>query len=141
MDGAAGHVAIALLRAAPGRQATSRPVNAKETPLHDRSHRPSALPRTPARPIVEPDHPLPRFVGTEPCRTRPDDYFPTHYNHDRSEVRAAVLACRVCPQQNPCLAWALANPHLAPTGIWGATTPAERTALRRLINTGASSPP
>lgn len=42
--------------------------------------------------------------------------------------RAATKLCRSCPVQTACLRYALDNPELE--GVWGATTTAQRAALR-----------
>lgn len=52
-----------------------------------------------------------------------------------AEARAALAVCRRCPVLLPCRGWAVENGEDA--GIWGATTAAQRRALRR----AADSPP
>ncbi len=47
---------------------------------------------------------------------------------------AAIQVCRVCPVRDPCLDHALAVPE--PHGVWGGTTPEQRTAI-----THAEHPP
>ena len=73
--------------------------------------------------------PMPTFTGTEPCKLRPDGFFLAKYTRS-PEVRAAKEACHTCPLMPQCQVWALANPHLTPYGIWGATTPSERRTFR-----------
>jgi hypothetical protein len=77
--------------------------------------------------------PLPDFTGTEPCFDRPERFFHDAYNRDQPEVRAALRECRHCPLAPVCLVWALANPDLSRHGIWGATTPRQRTRLRTKV--------
>ncbi|MFF4650806.1 WhiB family transcriptional regulator [Streptomyces sp. NPDC001380] len=45
------------------------------------------------------------------------------------QVERARAVCRGCPVQEACLEWAVRVDERA--GIWGGTTPEERTALRR----------
>lgn len=40
----------------------------------------------------------------------------------------AKRVCRRCPEREPCLDYALDNPSL--TGVWGATTQADRVVIR-----------
>lgn len=83
--------------------------------------------------VVEHVVPLPAFTGTEPCHNRPTEFFHDTYRQDQPEVRAALWECRHCPLAPVCLVWALANPALAREGIWGATTPRQRKALRTTV--------
>jgi transcription factor WhiB len=46
-------------------------------------------------------------------------------------VKRAKAACRQCPVAEACLKWALANPESTRIGVWAATTPTERRALRK----------
>jgi WhiB family redox-sensing transcriptional regulator len=77
--------------------------------------------------------PMPPLTGAEPCRDRTEHFFPDAYTRDQPEVRVALLECRRCPLAPVCLVWALANPRLSQHGIWGATTPRQRTALRTKV--------
>jgi len=70
--------------------------------------------------------PYPTLTGSEPCResgTDPEDWFSNHSG-------AAVRACRRCPLQVKCLAYALDHPFETSHGIWAATTPERREFLR-----------
>jgi hypothetical protein len=79
---------------------------------------------TPPPPLA----PMPRLDGTEPCRwpgVDPEWFFP-----DESDAVAVARArgyCRTCPRITACLAWALEADE---TGIWAATTTAQRQQLR-----------
>jgi WhiB family redox-sensing transcriptional regulator len=66
------------------------------------------------------DHPD-RACATEDWRM----FFP---DEDRSS-RPAREVCRRCPFINDCREWAVA--HNEAGGVWGATTPSEREAIRR----------
>ncbi|MEU8139032.1 WhiB family transcriptional regulator [Streptodolium elevatio] len=72
--------------------------------------------------------PRPRLDGTEPC-LRPGvdpDLFSPDYESDAALAAAAVY-CRACPRIADCLAWAV---DAGESGIWAATTTAQRKQLR-----------
>lgn len=50
-------------------------------------------------------------------------------SEDKKEQQKAVSLCRSCPAVNACRNYALASGEI--TGIWGATTPADRRRYRR----------
>jgi hypothetical protein len=84
-----------------------------------------------------PDPRIPFPVSTEPlaCRENPE-----WFSHDnptapeaREDTERAKQACSGCPIAASCLKWSLANPTLTTTGVWAATTPKQRTALRRRL--------
>ncbi|MFF7566601.1 WhiB family transcriptional regulator [Streptomyces pseudovenezuelae] len=62
-------------------------------------------------------------------------------NGDRAADRAATdkrlaqarQACSGCPLARDCLRWALVNKDLTRHGIWAATTPGQRTDLRKRL--------
>jgi WhiB family transcriptional regulator, redox-sensing transcriptional regulator len=60
---------------------------------------------------------------TDPDLFFPPTYGPTH----RSTIRAAKALCGRCPVQSECLEHALAAPE--EYGIWGGTTPWERSLV------------
>ncbi|GGX81657.1 WhiB family transcriptional regulator [Streptomyces fructofermentans] len=67
------------------------------------------------------------------CRYEaPDLFFPIG-THDRGpallQTDEAKAVCRRCPVMGRCLDWALESGPVE--GVWGATTEAERRALRR----------
>ena len=73
-----------------------------------------------------PDHGRHRL----PCEAAPDLWWPEGYTGRwESIVEHAIAGCQQCPVMTACRQWALANGEQE--GIWGATTPAERRALRR----------
>ncbi len=80
-----------------------------------------------AIPLADPAVPYPEVTGGEPCLQDPDFWFP----EQGVTAGPAKAFCRTCPIMADCLAWALANPHLAGEGVWGGTTRTERNALRR----------
>ncbi|MEV5432765.1 WhiB family transcriptional regulator [Streptomyces sp. NPDC052701] len=51
----------------------------------------------------------------------------------RRDIDRAKRACSSCPIAAGCLKWALANPGPSRIGVWAATTPRERSALRRRL--------
>lgn len=65
----------------------------------------------------------------------PDVFFPTTRDMNyRFAVAQAKNLCAQCPDREPCLAWALANPT---DGILGGTTEGERRTLRRKLKAKA----
>lgn len=73
-------------------------------------------------------------MSREPaCRSEaPELFFPLGYGRAfKAQIDEAKAVCRACPVYGGCLDYVLANPDLAPEGIWAATTPDERRALRR----------
>lgn len=70
--------------------------------------------------------PFPPVDGSQPCRdVDPELFFPKRSEPDFSEP--AIATCRRCPFLHECLAYALTNDV---DGVWGGTTPAQRSALR-----------
>jgi len=62
------------------------------------------------------------------CRDLPTElFFPAECDDDGAEAAKAV--CRSCPVRRDCVAYALADPTL--TGVWGASTEAQRRNRRR----------
>jgi WhiB family redox-sensing transcriptional regulator len=57
----------------------------------------------------------------------PSTWFPAGVG--TRQAASGKAACHPCPALRPCLQWALAVPEQE--GIWGGTTPHERTAMRR----------
>jgi len=50
---------------------------------------------------------------------------------ETDDAKQALRCCQRCPVRQPCLDTALEHDPQADIGIWGGTTPRERTALRR----------
>jgi hypothetical protein len=48
-----------------------------------------------------------------------------------SDVTLAIRICKGCPVRLPCLEYALGVPQASDWGVWGATTAAERRAMRK----------
>ena len=67
------------------------------------------------------------------CRTNPDLFFPE--TRERAKSAQAVRICMTCPVRTPCRDHALRKPERV--GIWGGTTPAERSRMRRQGSTAA----
>jgi len=68
------------------------------------------------------------------CReTDPNLFFPNKDIDGISAFRAKAV-CRKCAVKAECLAYAVADPSLQ--GIWGATSDAERRAIRKEQNRG-----
>ncbi|WP_079034256.1 MULTISPECIES: WhiB family transcriptional regulator [unclassified Streptomyces] len=78
-------------------------------------------------PLADPSVPYPEISGDEPCLQDPDFWFP----EQGVTAGPAKAFCSACSVMADCLAWALANPHLAAEGVWGGKTRTERNALRR----------
>jgi WhiB family redox-sensing transcriptional regulator len=78
--------------------------------------------------------PFPRTDRPTPCQDDPA-LFAFEEATDRTQrtktIARAKLACSGCPIVQGCLKWALANPSLTRTGVWAATTPGKRGALRQ----------
>lgn len=86
--------------------------------------------------LADPRIPDPHTQTGLACQTNPDlftyDLAPTDTD-DRRRVARARRVCGGCPIAAECLKWALANPSLTQSGIWAATTPGQRTNLRRRL--------
>ncbi|WP_256122548.1 WhiB family transcriptional regulator [Streptomyces sp. LUP47B] len=78
--------------------------------------------------------PFPHTDRPTPCQDDPA-LFAFEEVADRTQrtktIARAKLACSGCPIVQGCLKWALANPSLTRTGVWAATTPGKRGALRQ----------
>lgn len=59
--------------------------------------------------------------------TTPDRFFPIDYDSDES--RATRLACRRCPVRQECLAEGMSHRD----GIWGGTTPYQRSLMKERV--------
>ncbi|MFE7077252.1 WhiB family transcriptional regulator [Streptomyces sp. NPDC057620] len=84
---------------------------------------------------ADPGIPFPASDTPIACRTRPE-----WFSHEQTSTRAATAdiakakrVCAGCPIVTDCLKWALAHPNLTVVGVWAATTPRERPALRRRL--------
>ncbi|MEU9291286.1 WhiB family transcriptional regulator [Streptomyces sp. NPDC048275] len=77
--------------------------------------------------------PFPHTDRPTPCQDDPAQ-FAFEEVADRLQrtktIARAKLACSGCPVVQGCLKWALANPSLTRRGVWAATTPGKRGALR-----------
>ena len=77
--------------------------------------------------------PFPHTDRPTPCQDDPA-LFAFEEAADRLQrtktIARAKLACSGCPVVQGCLKWALANPSLTRRGMWAATTPGKRGALR-----------
>ncbi|WP_256862283.1 WhiB family transcriptional regulator [Microbispora sp. GKU 823] len=75
-------------------------------------------------------------MSREPaCRSVPPElFFPLGYGREFArQIEEAKAVCRACPVYSRCRDYVLANPELAPEGIWAATTPKERRRLREQV--------
>ncbi|MFE1198504.1 WhiB family transcriptional regulator [Streptomyces olivaceoviridis] len=85
----------------------------------------------------DPRFPFPHSPTPTRCQTDPKLF--DFANGDRTSDRAATekrlakarRACSGCPIVKDCLRWALVNKPLTKVGIFAATTPGQRTALRK----------
>lgn len=66
----------------------------------------------------------PKLTGREPCRQSPESYFPGK----GETVRSAKELCQGCPSFEGCREYAI---HHSVDGIWGATSPRDRMAIRK----------
>lgn len=77
--------------------------------------------------------PFPRTARPTPCQDDPAlvafEEAADRLQRTKTIARAKV-ACSGCPVVQGCLKWALANPSLTRRGVWAATTPGKRGALR-----------
>ena len=77
---------------------------------------------------------LPAPQGTLACEQNPERWFflgkPGVRNHaQEAHLEEVKEDCRACPVMGGCLRYALSNDER--DGIWGATTPEERRAIKR----------
>lgn len=69
------------------------------------------------------------WTGDAACREHPADWW---HPDDGDDKRRALAVCRRCPVQAECLRFILdTEPADTRTGIWGATTPAQRDRIAR----------
>ncbi|MFB7245650.1 WhiB family transcriptional regulator [Streptomyces populi] len=98
--------------------------------------RPAAT-RTTERTGADPRFRFPHTSEPTRCRLIPQAF--DCANGDRTDEAAerrlelARKECARCPVAAGCLLWALVNESAARVGIWAATTPRERTQLRKRI--------
>lgn len=82
---------------------------------------------------------IPQF-GDAACADQsihdPEMWFTT--DGDLGAAHRARMVCRRCPALRACLEWALVNDERH--GIWGATTPLQRDAMRTHLRTQLESP-
>jgi hypothetical protein len=80
--------------------------------------------------------PFPHTDRPTPCQDDPT-LFAFEEVTDRLQRKKTLArakhACSGCPVVQGCLKWALANPSLTRTGVWAATTPGKRGALRNQL--------
>ncbi|MDJ0346384.1 WhiB family transcriptional regulator [Streptomyces sp. H10-C2] len=74
--------------------------------------------------------PFPPLTGAEPCR-RSDVDPELWFSASALDQAEAADHCRSCPIRSQCLAYALDHPTETSDGVWAATTPKLRRALRR----------
>ena len=75
------------------------------------------------------EDPTPWMADGLCAQTDPEIFFPPDEPGRRHSAEPARRICRNCPVQAECLDFALNQENLY--GIWGATTPNQRTRLRR----------
>jgi WhiB family transcriptional regulator, redox-sensing transcriptional regulator len=79
--------------------------------------------------MYEHDHETEDWKAAAACADQLDvDFFPI--NDDRGETTRALAVCAGCPVQDECLAFAIETNQA--DGIWGGTTPGERSRMRRV---------
>ncbi|WP_242432074.1 WhiB family transcriptional regulator [Streptomyces avermitilis] len=77
--------------------------------------------------------PFPCSPTPTACRATPQLFAHDIGDSDTARAEQAKAACQACPIATACLKWALANPQLTTEGIWAATPPRQRTALRHQL--------
>jgi Transcription factor WhiB len=71
-------------------------------------------------------------VGTVPCQTQDvSAWWPDRRELGSPATHGAIAACRGCPLRRPCAEYAIAADERF--GVWGATLPDERRAIRRAV--------
>ena len=83
--------------------------------------------------LPPPRSPNPAWTASAACRNHPDPdlWFPEYGDHDPQPQ--ALRICRTCPVRTPCLRYIFTLPH-PQHGIWGGTTPRERTRILATIS-------
>ncbi|GHF33809.1 WhiB family transcriptional regulator [Streptomyces fumanus] len=86
----------------------------------------------------DPRFPFPHSPTPTRCQTEPKLFDFSHGDRSGStraatekRLEQAGTACSRCPIARDCLKWALVNEPLTRIGIWAATTPGQRTDLRK----------
>jgi WhiB family redox-sensing transcriptional regulator len=64
------------------------------------------------------------------CSTYDPDVF-FHRSERSPLVNVAKRVCGECPVRLPCLRWAMTHPGETEHGVWGGTTPSERSPGRQ----------
>lgn len=73
---------------------------------------------------------FPSRYPTLPCNADPELFQPAGYGTEfADQIADAKAICRSCPAKADCRDWAVRKAE--PFGIWAATTPEERKALRK----------
>ncbi|MEU3341852.1 WhiB family transcriptional regulator [Streptomyces sp. NPDC006668] len=88
---------------------------------------------------TDPRFPFPHSPTPTQCQLQPTLFDFAH--GDRSTDRQATekrlgqarKACAGCPIAADCLKWALVNKEASKLGVWAATTPGQRTELRKRL--------
>lgn len=76
--------------------------------------------------------PFPPITSSEPCRQADPELWFSDSGPDQVEAAGLCDTCRIKTQ---CLAYALDHPKDTEFGMWAATTPKQRRALRRKFAT------
>ncbi|MET9914462.1 WhiB family transcriptional regulator [Streptomyces sp. NPDC006476] len=95
--------------------------------------------RRPDTAATDPRFPFPHSPTRTSCQSQPTLFDFT--NGDRTADRAATdkrleqarKECSGCPLATDCLKWALVNKEATRVGVWAATTPGQRTDLRKRL--------
>ncbi|MDI6413178.1 WhiB family transcriptional regulator [Streptomyces albus] len=87
-------------------------------------------------PDPDPRFPFPHSPAPTRCQTEPATFDFSRGSGVSRDAREGQLArarraCSACPIVKDCLKWALVNKDLTKTGVFAATTPLQRTALRK----------
>ncbi|MFH8698974.1 WhiB family transcriptional regulator [Streptomyces chartreusis] len=88
---------------------------------------------------LDPRFPIPHHATPTACQRKPElfDFTTGDRAADpeatQERLEQARKACSGCPIANECLKWALVNKPLTKVGVFAATTPGQRTDLRRRL--------
>ncbi|MDQ0605515.1 hypothetical protein QF037_009948 [Streptomyces canus] len=97
------------------------------------------LNQPPSGDAPDPRFPIPHSPTPTACQRNPRlfDFANGDRTHDRAatekRLEHARKACSRCPIATDCLQWALVNKPLTRLGIFAATTPGQRTELRKRL--------
>ncbi|WP_182708812.1 WhiB family transcriptional regulator [Thermomonospora cellulosilytica] len=75
-----------------------------------------------------------RWMSRAACKDADPNLFQPRGEGDhipKGQLERARAVCRPCPVRRQCLRYALDNPRLTTSGVWGGSTLSEREAYRK----------